>query len=99
MDIYYNENTGIKTPQDRNLDYFQITVIGTLYATSTNFAEVIFHETLEDAQADKVPQAHRRFEWATLKDNDSSKIGDVLKFENQTSTSLDAVTFKGAKLQ
>jgi len=99
MDIHYKENTGIKTAQNHNLDFFQVLTIGTLYATSTNFAEVIFHETLEDAQAAKEPQAHRRFEWATLKTSDTGKLGDVLKFEEMTSTSLDAVTFKGSKLQ
>ncbi len=97
MDIYYKENTGIKTPQDKELNYFRVTIVGTDYATSTNFAEVVFHETLEEAQGDKAPNAHRRFEWDALKTSDSGKLGDILKFDGVTTTSLDAVTFKGAK--
>ena len=54
MEVWYKQNTGIKNPQDRNLDYFVINLIGANYSTSSCGAEILFYEFLEDAQGGKI---------------------------------------------
>jgi len=100
MNIYYRENTGIQTAQERNLDYFQVINMGALFQTSTAFVEVIFFEYLTDAKNGKIPNAHRRIEWQMGANTDiTSGLAKLLTFENVTTTSNDIVSFKDAEIK
>lgn len=49
MDIYYRENTGLKTAQNENCDYFTINLIGADLPNNTAFAEIHFWITDQHA--------------------------------------------------
>lgn len=92
MEIYYKENTGIKNPQDRNLDYFKITLIGSNFETDKTNAEVIFYEFLEDAQQDKTPPAARVCEWNPDSDSTSQMRAELFALAEVSTTAGETIT-------
>ena len=92
MEIYYKENTGIKNPQDRNLDYFKIEIIGSNFATSKSNAEIIFYELLEDAQQDKVPPAGRVAEWNPSSDSTTQMRVELFALAEVSTTAGELIT-------
>ncbi len=97
MKIYYTHNTGIKTPQGRNLDYFQLVHVCIDYNTNVSNVDVIFHEYLMDAEEGKPPPAARTIEWSSVSVTDEGRFSEVLAFDNVTTTSKDVITLKGAE--
>jgi hypothetical protein len=67
MDIYYKENTGLKTAQEYNTDYFAIKRIGADLENNKAFAEIYFWEKSKDAGV-KVPNLSRMIEWEIVKE-------------------------------
>jgi hypothetical protein len=97
MEIFYKENTGLKNPQERNLDYFVIELIGNDHQTNSSGASIIFYEYLEDAQQNKTPPAQRDFLWTPQldsialiqqslfdKENITSTVGEILSLHDPT---------------
>ena len=94
MTIYYKENTGLKTPQDHNLDYFIIVKAGNDYKLSECFAEIIFYQFLEDAQTNKPANAQRTCQWSPNIDCTSVMIAELFSFDSITTTAMDVITLQ-----
>ncbi len=92
MIIYYKENTGLKTPQDHNLDYFVIKLIGADYQSDSSGASVIFYEYLEDAQQQKTPPAQRDFLWQPQLDSIALIKQAMFDMETITSTAGEVLS-------
>jgi len=92
MEIFYKENTGLKNPQDRNLDYFVIELIGNDHQTNSSGASIIFYEYLEDAQQQKVAPASRTFLWQPQLDSIVLIQQTLFEKESITSTAGDVVS-------
>ena len=92
MEVWYKQNTGIKNPQDRNLDYFVVNLIGANYSTSSCGAEILFYEFLEDAEGGKIAPASRGVYWNPLIDSVSQMQTDLFSFDSITTTSGDVIT-------
>ena len=63
MKIYYKENTGLKTAQDENCDYFVLNTIGAKMVINSAYAEILFWEKLEHAQGGKPANLSRTIQW------------------------------------
>lgn len=99
MDIHYKENMGVKTPQGRNLDYFQVAKMGLNFQTNIAYAEISIFEHLIDAEEGKPPAASRNVEWAVGGDTDiASGFSKLLSFDSVSTTSLDTLSFSGSEL-
>lgn len=97
MTTYYVENTGITTPQERNLDFFQIDSIGAQDRLTKASATIFFYQFEEDAKSGKVPNASRTVVWDLSTDTELSQgVQSVLEWDNVQTTSLDFVTLLGA---
>jgi hypothetical protein len=99
MDIWYKENTGLQNPQERNLDYFVIELIGADYQSDSSGATILFYEFLEDAQAKKVAPASRTFLWQPILDSIALIQQQLFEFENIVSTSGDVITLQNPTKQ
>tara|TARA_R110000751_G_scaffold287639_2_gene392464 strand:+ start:106 stop:414 length:309 start_codon:yes stop_codon:yes gene_type:complete len=94
MEIWYKENTGLKNPQERNLDYFVIQLIGADYQSDSSGATVLFYEFLEDAQQNKIAPASRTFLWKPMLDSIALIQAQLFSFESIISTSGDSITLQ-----
>ena len=92
METYYKENTGIKNPQDRNLDYFKITFMGSNFESDKTTAEVIFYELLEDAQQDKAPPASRVCHWNPSSDSTTQMRVELFAMAEVSTTAGEVIT-------
>ena len=92
MEIWYKENIGITNPQDRNLEYFVVELIGANYSSSSCAAQILFYEFLADAQDGKIAPASRVMNWNPLIDSVSQMQTDLFSFDSITTTSGDTIT-------
>jgi hypothetical protein len=100
MNIYYRLNTGIKTPQDYNCDYFTIEWLGVNLRTGEAETTIHFWQVLADAEAVKPANASRNIKFPMGSSTDiAAGIIFILDMENVETTSLDFVSFKGAVIQ
>lgn len=92
MEVYYKQNTGIKNPQENNLDYFVVRVLGSNYEMTQSIAEVLFYEILEDAQEGKTPPAARVCEWNPDSDSTSQMRVELFALAEVSTTAGETIT-------
>lgn len=97
MEIRFRENTGIKTAQNRNCDYFVLTGIGVDLLTGMAYCNIDFYEHLETATKGLEANAGRSLEWKVVSATDiTSGMSKVLEFENFTTTALDTISLNSS---
>ena len=97
MATYYRENTGIKTAQDHNLDYFQIDTIGAENRLTQARATVLLYQFEADAKANKVPNAERTVVWDLSAQTDLTQgVQSVLQWDSVQTTANDFISLIGA---
>ena len=97
MDLRFRENSGIKTPQQRNCDYFVLAQIGANLLTGMAYCEIQFFEHSEDALNGLPANSQRRLEWLIVSATDvTSGTSKVLEFENFETTSGDLISLNNS---
>lgn len=95
MQIYYKENTGIKTKQDENCDYFAIEDLGLTNFFTQARGVVHFWEKLEHAQAGKPANAMRILIWDNVANPDpQSGLNYLFQEASHVTTSLDTISLQ-----
>ena len=92
MEIYYKQNTGIKNPQDINLDYFVVRVLGSNFDTTQSIAEVLFYEILEDAEEGKSAAAQRLCHWNPSSDLTTQMRAELFALAEVSTTAGEVIT-------
>jgi len=97
MKIYYKENTGLKTAQDENCDYFVLNTIGAKMVINSAYAEILFWEKLEHAQSGKPANLSRTIQWE-IKNETSIDSGVTTLFtaDSLQTTNSETISLKGA---
>ena len=99
MDIYYKENTGIKTAQEENCDYFTIENLGADLRNGKGYAVLHFWERVEHAQTDKPANASRNIVWDLGQDvSITAGYQKVLGFESIQTESGDMISLNNATI-
>jgi hypothetical protein len=99
MNIYYKENTGLKTRQDDNCDYFVINTIGAKLVINRAEAEILFWEKLEHAQGGKPANLSRSIQWDIKKETSiDSGVNTLFTSDSLETTNSETITLKGASL-
>jgi hypothetical protein len=99
MELRKRENNGIKTPQQRNIDFFVLSEIGANLLTGMAFCEIQFFEHSDDALNGLPANAQRRLEWLIIDATDvTSGTDKVLTFEDVLTTSNDLISLSGSTL-
>jgi len=92
MEVYYKQNTGVQNPQDNNLDYFVVRVLGSNYETTQSIAEVLFYEILEDAQEGKLAPAQRICHWNPSSDSTTQMRVELFALAEVSTTAGEVIT-------
>jgi hypothetical protein len=97
MKIYYKENTGLKTAQDENCDYFVLNIIGAKMVINSAYAEILFWEKLEHAQSGKPANISRIIQWDIQKETSiDSGITTLFTSDSLQTTNSETISLKGA---
>jgi hypothetical protein len=97
MKIYYKENTGLKTMQDENCDYFVLNIIGAKMVINSAYAEILFWEKLEHAQSGKPANLSRTIQWDIQKETSiDSGITTLFTSDSLQTTNSETISLKGA---
>ena len=95
MKIYYKENTGLKTAQGENCDYFVIDTIGAKMTINRAEAVILFWERLEHAQGDKPANLSRSISWdITGETSIDNGIQTLFTSEFLTTTNGETITLQ-----
>ena len=96
MKIYYKENTGLKTAQGENCDYFIIDTIGARMTINRAEAEILFWERLEHAQGGKPANLSRTIQWDIKKETSiDSGLQTLFTSDSLETTNGESISLKG----
>lgn len=99
MNIYYKENTGLKTPQEENCDYFVLDTIGAKLVINKAEATILFWEKLEHAQSGQPANLSRTITWDIKKETSiDSGVNTLFTSKELQTTNSETITLKGASL-
>jgi len=94
MKAYFKQNTGIKNPQDHNLDFFTIPLIGQNLIEDSSAVQVDFYLTKEDAIELKIPPASRIADFAPLVDSCAEMLTTLFSMNEIETTAGDIIDLK-----
>jgi len=99
MELRERTNTGIQTPQQRNLDYFVLSAIGANLLTGTAYCEIMFYEFAEAYVNGYPANAHRRLEWEILEESSiEAGVSKVYDFESVETTAGDLISLSNSTI-
>lgn len=99
MNIYYKENTGLKTPQGEDCNYFVLDTIGAKLVINRAEATLLFWEKLEHAQGGKPANLSRTIQWDIKKETSiDSGVNTLFTSDTLETTNSEIISLKGAQL-
>jgi hypothetical protein len=98
MIVYFKQNVGLKTPQEVNLDFFQIELIGKDEIRERNSALIRFFTSAEEAIQGRTPPAERVVFWPGSAVNVDKMREELFELESVQTTSIEIITLQNPEI-